>query len=258
MAKSPDGDKREKKYEERGDIYTLQEYRANKASDDAYRDPTHEFLRTERRLREIAQREVSLSAEIKEVPVSSDRSQKIEKELLDLREEYFMTDQKRGRFLDNCPSEMLIRGLNLWRSHPQWYLHKTLLKDCADKGGCCGRDCGCCQGRKLGPARQFGAGHCTTECWCCQKARGFALTDKAKQAMKNLYPLNPISNRSYYRKIMLVSIYGLADGYTENPFDLIDGPPDYEQSGSSKEWTKDSASILSKRRIPKMLRIFEK
>ncbi|KAJ5525626.1 hypothetical protein N7494_012276 [Penicillium frequentans] len=120
MAKSPDGDKREKKYEERGDIYTLQEYRANKASDDAYRDPTHKFLRTERRLREIAQREVSLSAEIKEVPVSSDRSQKIEKELLDLREEYFMTDQKRGRFLDNCPSETLIRGLNLWRSHPQW------------------------------------------------------------------------------------------------------------------------------------------
>lgn len=137
--------KRERKYEERCDIYTLQEYRAKKASYHAYRHPIPEFLQAERRLREIAQREVILIANVKKVTTPSERSQK--QELLNLKQEYFMTDQRRGRILEGFQCGTLIRGLNLWRSHPQWYLHKTLLKDCADKGGCCGRGCGCCRDR---------------------------------------------------------------------------------------------------------------
>lgn len=124
---------------------------------------------------------------------------------LNLKEEYFMIYQRRGRFLDN--------------------LHSGMLK----RGRLCGRGCGCCRDLKLG------VGHCTTECGCCQQARGVVLTDKAQQTMRSLYPRSSSQNRPYYRKMMLVSIYGLADGHTENPFDLIDGPLSYEQSSSSQE-----------------------
>jgi len=135
--------------------------------------------------------------------------------------------------------------------------YERLLTDCGDKGGCCSRGCGCCRDRKLGPTRQFGAGHCITECGCCQIVYGIELLDEAKQSMRDLYWLHPSQNRPYYRKIMLVSLYGLTDGHTENPFNLIDGPSNHEQSGSSKEWTKDLPSRLSTRRMSKMLRIFE-
>ena len=66
------------------------------------------------------------------------------------------------------------------RKDPKWYMRKELVKDCADRGGCCGRDCGCCALR----ARHFykkGVGHCTVECGCCVGFRGFRPSPEEKR-----------------------------------------------------------------------------
>lgn len=60
---------------------------------------------------------------------------------------------------------------------------------CAASGGCCGRDCGCCEkvlNQHLMPARNLAReesavvkvlGHCTVECHCCIEARGCYIPD---------------------------------------------------------------------------------
>lgn len=48
--------------------------------------------------------------------------------------------------------------------------------------------------------------------------------------MRKMFSLNHADNQKYYRKIMLASVYGLVDGSTENPFDFIDQPPEYEKA----------------------------
>ncbi|KAJ5246543.1 hypothetical protein N7468_001526 [Penicillium chermesinum] len=66
------------------------------------------------------------------------------------------------------------------RKDPKWYMRKELVKDCADRGGCCGRDCGCCASR----AKHYyikGIGHCTVECFCCVGFRGFRPSPEEKK-----------------------------------------------------------------------------
>ena len=73
------------------------------------------------------------------------------------------------------PDGHLKRGFAFCRSHTTWYMHPSLVKDCAGKGGCCARGCGCCARRASVPTRALGAGHCTLDCVCCMKVRGVEL-----------------------------------------------------------------------------------
>lgn len=58
-----------------------------------------------------------------------------------------------------------------------WYMHPALVENCIGRGGCCGRECGCCVApqRANSSAGQLGVGHCTLDCGCCSKNRGFKL-----------------------------------------------------------------------------------
>ena len=44
-----------------------------------------------------------------------------------------------------------------------WYCRPELVKDCAERGGCCGRSCRCCLKRHLTTQRTKGIGHCTID-----------------------------------------------------------------------------------------------
>lgn len=66
------------------------------------------------------------------------------------------------------------------RLNPKWFMRPGMVSDCANRGGCCSRGCGCCERRLLGN-REKGVGHCTTECSCCENFRGFALPDADKK-----------------------------------------------------------------------------
>ena len=64
--------------------------------------------------------------------------------------------------------------------NPVWYLRKELIDDCIARGGCCSRECGCCENRHLHRKWRKGTGHCKAECKCCEDHRGFEYTKKEK------------------------------------------------------------------------------
>lgn len=70
----------------------------------------------------------------------------------------------------------IYRGLSSSREAPHWWYTHCLRKQCAEAGGCCGRNCKCCLSSV--PDRDFKTwgGHCTPACPCCLKQMG---VDKA-------------------------------------------------------------------------------
>lgn len=75
----------------------------------------------------------------------------------------------------------LRKGYISVKSNPAWYLRKELVEDCISKGGCCSRDCGCCERRQTSTKRGGGIGHCTVECMCCIHDRGSEFTEEEKR-----------------------------------------------------------------------------
>ncbi|CAG8215410.1 unnamed protein product [Penicillium nalgiovense] len=69
------------------------------------------------------------------------------------------------------------------RRDPKWYMREEMVQDCSDRGGCCSRECGCCEQRHLSKKKK-GRGHCTVECRCCIGLRGFELPESQKQEMR--------------------------------------------------------------------------
>lgn len=72
------------------------------------------------------------------------------------------------------------------RRDPKWFMREEMVHDCADQGGCCSRECGCCAKRHLS-GRKKGTGHCTTECECCIAFRGFELSEEEKKKISKNY-----------------------------------------------------------------------
>lgn len=140
---------------------------------DGKEDHLADFLDVETGLREIAQREICLREQYNLDPTKLEEWQTVEKEYKRLEHEWWMI---RDSF--DAP---LARAFQYWRSNPRWYMHRVLREDCAGRGGCCGRDCGCCLHRKLDETRRRAAGHCTVKCGCCEKARGFKLSEDDKK-----------------------------------------------------------------------------
>lgn len=156
----------------------------------------------------------------------------------------------RGRFSQGPVS----RGFELWRSHPRWYMHSALVEDCAMKGGCCGRDCGCCVDRVVGPTRKLGVGHCTVECGCYRTDRGFELAPDEKKMFKDQFGFarggDSYSTHEqrdpYYSRIYLASIWGLLPNGKGNlnPFDSIVGEDGNEQTHFSLGSDMESSFTL--------------
>ena len=78
-------------------------------------------------------------------------------------------------------------------------------------------------------SRSLVTGHYTLECACCRRARGFEVSPTDKKLLKELFK-NAVHERGYritrYRQ---VSIWGLVGDSRKDPFDMIDGPPSYDQ-----------------------------
>ncbi|CRL28119.1 unnamed protein product [Penicillium camemberti] len=141
---------------------------------DGKEDRLADFLDLEIGLREIAQREISLLEQSEQDPT------KVKEELKTTEKEYKRLEHEWSMIRD-CFDGPLGRAFQYWRSNPRWYMHRVLREDCAGRGGCCGRDCGCCLHRKLNETRRRAVGHCTVECGCCEKARGFELSEDDKK-----------------------------------------------------------------------------
>ncbi|PWY96440.1 hypothetical protein BO94DRAFT_592154 [Aspergillus sclerotioniger CBS 115572] len=63
------------------------------------------------------------------------------------------------------------RAIKAHWKRKNWQLSKRLRDDCAKRGGCCARGCGCCE-KQRSELRPGVVGHCTFACACCEQARG--------------------------------------------------------------------------------------
>ncbi|KAJ5121257.1 uncharacterized protein N7515_009218 [Penicillium bovifimosum] len=157
-----------------GDFYVFQRYRFDKFFHFCCHrvDDSPKLLDVEQELREVVQEEIS----IRQGADSSSEKAKERLRVLNIR--YHFLGQ---RWLYYRTS--LQAG-----SHLRWYMHKRLVKDCASRGGCCARSCGCCLNRNIDQTRKLGVGHCTLRCGCCQRARGGLVIPEEEQRLlqKNL------------------------------------------------------------------------
>ncbi|OJJ81596.1 uncharacterized protein ASPGLDRAFT_1497696 [Aspergillus glaucus CBS 516.65] len=131
--------------------------------------------------RRIVQREIYVQEEMKALQKSlhgdsegaTETSQlsAYEKELENLNNEYWSLNRDLGQFESAIPAGALSKAFKSWRADPDWYLCQWLREDCARRGGCCGRDCGCCE-KARATNRRWNRGHCTGVCGCCVRTQG--------------------------------------------------------------------------------------
>jgi hypothetical protein len=69
--------------------------------------------------------------------------------LTPLHRAYWESHRRRWALEDGIHSMTAARGFARQRKHPDWYLSEELREDCAGRGGCCGRSCGCCEKPRL-------------------------------------------------------------------------------------------------------------
>lgn len=113
----------------------------------------------------------------------------------------------------SIPEGPFLRGMEITRSDPAWYMNEILVQDFADRGHCCGRDCGCCLSRVSPLKGKLSAGHCTVKCFCCEESRGFELAHHGEKELMKRFELGPDTDYSY--RMVLGSLQGLGLGPDE-------------------------------------------
>lgn len=150
-----------------------------------------ELLIAERDLRETTQYDELLHQRIngleKSIAIDTDEKLKIQ-----LSQTYQQLEELRAQFFKHehalYKAEAMLDGIvkddyeNLRRDQ-QWYMREELIKDCAARGGCCSRGCGCCADRPTAKG-QKGRGHCTSNCVCCVGFQGFEFPEEQKDEIK--------------------------------------------------------------------------
>ncbi|KAL4888009.1 hypothetical protein BDV59DRAFT_211573 [Aspergillus ambiguus] len=174
-------------------------------------------------MREAGQREAYLRGEVEALEdqartgdLTDNEKVQIEKwrrEIEDLARQYWHLEREFYRREASCPSGPMLRGYQAWRKNPDGYLKNKFLRlDCAGRGGCCGRGCGCCGNKRFAGGREIRRGHCTVECGCCRRARGFEMSDDDKSRFKKLFDDCDIKvNQSYSNALKLAYIFGLSE-----------------------------------------------
>ena len=109
-------------------------------------------------------------------------------ELHSLNRDYWRTERIIHKNNSLLPEGPLRRAYESLQEHPEWGLLGFLTEDCAKRGGCCGRACGCCE-KPRSSIRAKNRGHCTKECGCCLKARGFPLDDEDEKLCRPSFDL---------------------------------------------------------------------
>lgn len=170
---------------------------------------------TESHLRQLAQREEDLrerfSSLKQKASTQEDKRQLSEwlRELEEIPKEYWMVERDLYKQEATLPRGGFARAYKLWRSNLEWYLHPELVNDCAGKGGCCGRDCGCCERRGRAMERRRSAGHCTLNCGCCARSRGFEIKGGLESLEIFRSRLDEQSHLAYSHRILQAYFFGI-------------------------------------------------
>lgn len=130
----------------------------------------------EHTLRQMTQRQEFLLCILSELqigqkePVESNENeiQEVKQQLEDIRPQLLQCESALARAESSFDNVILKLVYDELREDAKWFMRIDMVHDCWGRGGCCGRDCGCCEKRDF---LEKGAGHCTADCWCCNKIR---------------------------------------------------------------------------------------
>ena len=188
------------------------------------REWSHAMVKTDIEVRWVMQREAYVREKLHALrkllklygPDSIDVRKKHEimgysEELKDLNLLYHAYQKRIWKLKGDVPVGVLTRAFMKCRENPDWYLSAWLRQDCAGRGGCCGRGCGCCEiagtHREHGQAR----GHCITACGCCIRTRALEIRKYGGQDDMEDFPFDIVSYKSSYSKqIFRAYIWGLS------------------------------------------------
>lgn len=138
--------------------------------------------------------------------ITSNQITAYETELRDLNGFYWGSIKLTAKIKRNLPSQM-VRPFNACRSNPAWYLCSWMRLDCASQGGCCGRECGCCERTYRGHPR----GHCTSACGCCIRTEGRLTSEYDRPIHAQDYPFDIEEYQSpYSQRLFRAYIWGLS------------------------------------------------
>jgi hypothetical protein len=99
-----------------------------------------------------------------------------EEELKEFDQKYWLHTRAWYKLMCEKPKGPSIREWDA-SSRMEAMLSTEIRYFCTANGGCCGRECGCCE-RPLKTHREKNRyGHCTMECGCCIRNRGFYRVD---------------------------------------------------------------------------------
>ncbi|KAF7590452.1 hypothetical protein BBP40_002856 [Aspergillus hancockii] len=169
------------------------------------------------RLRELGQREIYLREQLfsltenttNDPPNPSDQAQltALQTELSDLARRYWHLEREFYRREASVPAGPLARAYKTCTADERWYLLGYLRYDCAGRGGCCGRGCGCCE-KARNTEKRVRLGHCTIECGCCRRARGFELTSEDQVRYQKLFDCNLKENEGLAGALVRAYVFG--------------------------------------------------
>ncbi|KAL1980094.1 hypothetical protein VTN96DRAFT_4655 [Rasamsonia emersonii] len=106
-----------------------------------------------------------------------------EDELARIKQVYWLHRQKLGNLQSGKPQGgAWIREFDLQQKQRKTRHWKKDREACELRGGCCDRDCGCCErARKIlrpeGKTMEKKKMHCSVACGCCVRSRGFEDVD---------------------------------------------------------------------------------
>jgi hypothetical protein len=172
------------------------------------------IIKTEIRLRETTQRESYLKELIQyqqsyRTVDEKSRLEALIEELISLDRDYRNLEQSYVAVIAKCPEGSMKSAYLSFRRQPQWHMMSQWLRqDCANRGGCCGRACQCCENLP-DPRRVKGLGHCTEQCGCCHRARGFSVTEEDRERMNPHFDLTANPRTAYSREMFLAHIWSL-------------------------------------------------
>ena len=117
-----------------------------------------------------------------------DAAARMDQKIQQLLESYWKTRQILWDMdSETVRSQIMAKVKTVWNwydSHGRLYAWVLDCLECASTGGCCGRDCGCCEKPLITyrePMKRYDVesirivgvyGHCTAECPCCIRVRG--------------------------------------------------------------------------------------
>lgn len=134
--------------------------------------------------------------------------QACEKDLEQLNMQYWKYIRFQGELESNIPGGTFKRAFQQCRKDPNWYLNQSLREDCSKRGGCCGRDCGCCEKERGNSQRRWKQGHCTNACSCCVRTQK-SEKDVTMQRDIEDFPFDIIGlTTPYSMTVYLAYIYG--------------------------------------------------